>query len=126
MPNEAIHLQQARRNRDFVLHLVSTSNQIPSTVADVARQWAVTASFYAAVHAVEAHFATLGVHHRTHAGREWDMARDTTLPPAIRAQYAQMKAWSMLARYEGRQFTAQYVTTNVLPTLANILTHFGI
>ncbi|HEY3081005.1 MAG TPA: hypothetical protein VGM69_14020 [Chloroflexota bacterium] len=126
MPRRSDHVQQARLNRDLAHHLLMVTSGSQPAVADPALQWAVTASFYAAVHAVEAHFAQLGVHHQTHAQRERDMDRDATTPPAIRGDYRQLKAWSIHARYDCRQFTAQYVTTNLLPVLVNILTHFGI
>ena len=61
MPTTAEHLSKAQSNEQFAATLgLQTSAEI---------EWAVTATFYAAVHYIEAYLATRGVHSANHAQR---------------------------------------------------------
>jgi uncharacterized protein (UPF0332 family) len=63
--------------------------------------WAITILFYAALHQVEAYFATQGLHHGGHgglAGRDSSVANDGRLQPIAKC-YSRMKTHSINARY---------------------------
>lgn len=124
MASRSEHIEQARLNRALARYLATAPVSAEPTLTVTAVQWSTVTAFYSAVHAVEAHFAQLGTHHRTHAQRERAMDRDTGIPIAVTILYRELKAWSLSARYDGRRFTGQYVTTNVLPRLDTLLDHF--
>ncbi len=104
------HLQQARANRDFAHQLVAQDARLSSPVAV---QWAVTVAFYAALHSIEAHFATLEVHSQSHWDRTQNL-RDYPVPDQVHAAYMMLKEYSEQGRYRLRTFSAPFVTETVL------------
>ena len=126
MPSESDHRQQAIANRGLAEHLVVTFSQTPTQHQGASMQWAAIAAFYCAVHCMEAHFATQGVHNKTHKKRAEKM-RETRygIPPAVQADYLQLKSWSELARYDCFPFSEGYVSQAVLqqrlPTVTNFI-----
>jgi hypothetical protein len=120
VPAESNHRDQARLNRDFAAALFGNSPNDPA-----AMQWAVTAAFYCAVHCIEAHFATLGLHSSTHVQREAQMANPSRgVPPDVFAAYRQLKDWSIQARYRLRRFSSATVQQQVLGQQLPIVTSF--
>ncbi len=61
VPSKETHLEQYQHNRDFLEHGISDTNKF----AD----WAVTVTFYCAVHIVEAALANMQIHSKNHKDR---------------------------------------------------------
>ena len=61
LPNKETHLEQYQHNKDFLENGISDTNKF----AD----WAVTATFYCAVHIVEAALADMQIHSDNHYER---------------------------------------------------------
>lgn len=95
MPSREEHLDQARRNESFC----SETRSIPF------REWVLTGWFYAALHYVEAFFATRhspearSAHKMTHGKRQRRMSGESDLLP-IFPDYEELKTQSENARYE--------------------------
>lgn len=91
-----------------------------------ATQWAVTAAFYSAVHAIEAHPEGFGRHSTSHRSRKnsiWRLGVDQD----VIDPYEQLKQWSEGARYRGDEFSAQEVAQFVLgQELPNVLKLVGL
>jgi hypothetical protein len=87
----AEHVRKARRNEEF-----ARSTGAPSICA---LEWSVTANFYAALHYVQAYFATQNIPFRLHTNRAIAIARDAGLK-SIYQDYREMQDSSEAARYE--------------------------
>lgn len=90
MSNKQEHIDRAVKNEGFA-----------SLLTDPYWDWAVTATYYAGVHYIEAYFANLRppIHSGTHGTRDSDIRRDSVLNAAWRT-YKHMKEDSEDARYE--------------------------
>jgi hypothetical protein len=87
-------------------------------------QWAVTMTFYAAVHCIEGHLATYGEHTGQHADRDALMVVSRFgIPPDVFEAYKRLKGWSVNGRYEMRRFSADFVRDRALPNL-QVITQF--
>jgi hypothetical protein len=119
------HFEQARQNRAFAEHLLATYPNNP-----VFMQWAVTASFYAALHCMTGYLVQHGVQVFNHQARDAELARLTnngTIPFAVYDAYVKLKRRSTGARYELRQFSEQQVRTQILDGyLATIASFVGL
>lgn len=60
--------------------------------------WRLVMLHYAALHYIEAYFATKGIHSRHHPDRDDKIQRDSNTQPIYRA-YAKLKMFSHNARY---------------------------
>jgi hypothetical protein len=65
--------------------------------------WALIATFYAAMHYVESYLATKGQHVRSHTTRDGYVGRDANLKK-IYNQYQDLKCYGYNARYEMTSF----------------------
>jgi len=111
MPSEGVHRHQAEHNRQFLDWL----DLDVTTYLD----WAVTAMFYTAVHLVEWLLATKGLHSDTHDNRHQAMGRVSELKP-IYADYRELETQSRRSRYEGAQFSRDFVKSQLMPKLEKI------
>jgi hypothetical protein len=119
MPNAQDHLTQAEANRTYAL------NFDPQDATSI--QWAVTVAFYAALHYVEALFATEvpALHFTQHTKRTSALGRlGNTRPVFQRLQqpYSDLKDYSEQARYDCQVFTATQLQNVILPLLQQIET----
>ncbi len=106
MPRKAEHLGKAHHDEQFVSSLdLSTSPFI---------DWAVTALFYAALHYVEAYFATMNRHSADHRARDSAIRRDANLRK-IYNDYSELKNHSINARYYMTPFVEADVTRHLRP-----------
>jgi hypothetical protein len=113
LPRKRDHLDKAGGNERFAqaLDLGASPNV----------DWAITALFYAALHYVEAYFATTNWHSVDHRARDSAIQRDNKLK-VIFDDYSELKNYSINARY----FIAGFKPTDVKtlePHLQNIKTH---
>ena len=99
MPNKAEHVAQAQHNLSFFRSLDLTSTSF--------LDWAVTATFYQAVHWIEAYFAVHGVHSDTHRRRMQSIAKFSGDLLSVGTDLAMLKADSENARYWCYKFSAQ-------------------
>lgn len=113
MPNKDHHLQVAGENERFVAALNLGSGP--------ARGWAATASFYAALHYVEAFFSTQAKHSADHRTRDNNMVQHNETM-AIYDQFCELKNISTRARYYGRYPTKDELAHQVQPALADVKT----
>ena len=121
MPSRAQHLEQARGNREHARFLVGTH-----PTDRYALQWAVTAAFYAAVHGVEAHLASMGQHSTDHLDRERRMrAPANRVPPAVYRAYNRLKNRSQGARYHLWTFTADEVERTIIDRDLAVVARFA-
>ena len=90
MPTKAEHSGKAAQNDFFV-----------STLGNPFWDWAVTGKFYAALHYVEAFFATRtpAVHSRNHSVRDSNIQNDSTLR-SIYVDYRELESECYDARYD--------------------------
>ncbi len=72
-------------------------------------EWAITATFYAALHYLEAYLATQGIHSQTHVERDQRVNSLPELRP-LYGSYRRLKNQSLEARYGTRQFPRSDVT----------------
>jgi hypothetical protein len=110
------HLQQARDNRRLAEVLLTAHAEDSG-----ATTWAMTLAFYAAVHCIEARFARDGDHSRSHADRDSRMLETRYgIPEPVFDAYQRLQNWSENGRYKHQSFTADYVRSRGLPSLAVI------
>lgn len=107
MPSQDEHLIQARHNETLVSMLLRVSPRH----AD----WAVVASFYAAVHYVEAYFAARGIHSQSHAERSRNLKR---CMPSMVAPLHDLKEAADRARYRCIPQSAKGYRKQCAPKLA--------
>jgi hypothetical protein len=91
MPSARAHIAQAQRNEE-VQALLSRS------ITSESLQWQIVTLFYAALHRVEAGFATLNMHNASHQEREAAMGRVAQFRPVFHL-YRQLRDDSEAARY---------------------------
>lgn len=105
------HIEQGKHNEQLFDYLENTPYS----------DWRVTATFYAALHYVDAYFHSLNppIHCRIHPDRD---NRVATLPGTqpIYSEYRNLKDLSEAARYAGRKFTPAEIKTDVTPSLQKI------
>jgi hypothetical protein len=85
--------------------------------------WAVTATFYAAVQCVEAYFATIPLHSKNHEDRDSSIQRDAKIR-SIYGDYRLLKDESRDARYQPYITFAQADVQRVqtyLQTVKNVI-----
>lgn len=87
MPSRREHLEQERANAAVERAVLDAGSPA----------WACTVLFYRAVHLVEASFAQIGLHHRTHHQRSRAIAQRY---PALLGDYLELLEFSRAARYE--------------------------
>ena len=119
-PNE--HLAQVRANRAHAEWLL-TMNPIDQT----ARQWAATAAFYSALHALTAYLMAQGVTVNSHFKREHAIAHPANgVPPHIVRAYRRLEFRSRDARYNLRSFSLQAVRDLLDNELAAVAAFTGL
>ena len=111
MPSKNQHLQKARHDEEFVQFLDSTAVKFTD--------WAATGLFYAALHYVEAYFATRGTHSPDHRARDSSVYRDKRLRQ-IYNDYNELKNFSINARYYIIPIATDELRLNLAPRLAAI------
>lgn len=113
MPQKHEHVAKAKHDEEFVNSLdLSTTPYL---------DWAITALFYAALHYVEAYFASMKRHSPDHRTRDSAIQRDSRIR-ALYNDYSELKNFSINARYYVTTFSPRDVTVDLLPRLANIRT----
>ena len=111
MPLKHDHLSKAKHDEEFVASLdLATTPYL---------DWAITALFYAALHYVEAYFATMKRHSPDHRTRDSAVQRDSRIR-GIYSDYSELKNYSINARYYMTPFSESDVRKNLLVRLANI------
>jgi hypothetical protein len=114
LPSKQEHVAKAEGNARFASSL---------SLDDPARiDWALIATFYAAMHYVEAYLATQGLHVRSHTTRDGYVGRDAHLKK-IYSQYQDLKYYGYNARYEMNPFQSSDVTHYATPDLETIRGH---
>lgn len=92
MPSKVDHSAKAGHNESFV-----------SKLGEPYWDWAISGTFYAALHYVEAYLATKKIHSGSHPVRDSNINRDDTLR-AIYPDYRELKDESRAARYDVVKF----------------------
>src|SRR5215207_858068 len=96
VPTANDHLVQARANRDHAEWLLAMNAADPT-----ARQWAVTAAFYCALHGLTAYLIARGVNVTNHTARAralWDA--NSGVPRSVYRAYRRLDEACRGARYE--------------------------
>lgn len=106
----AEHVAKARGNEEFARTLGA-----PTICA---LEWSITANFYAALHYVQAYFATQNITFKLHTNRATAIARDAGLK-AIYQDYREMQDASEAARYEVNGIESDDLT-NAVACLARV------
>ncbi len=114
MPSERVHRHQAEHNKQFLEWLDLDVTEY--------LDWAVTVIFYTALHFVEWLLATKGLHSDTHDNRHQAMGRVSELRP-IYPDYRELETQSRRSRYEGAQFSRDFVKSTLVPKLEKIESH---
>lgn len=102
MPNKDEHIKKAQEDELFV---DSLDFQKPGHL-----DWAITALFYAALHYIEAYFATRKFHSADHRTRDSSIQRDVSIRHLYK-DYNELKNFSINARYYMVRFNATDVAT---------------
>src|SRR5688572_9959800 len=90
-----------------------------------ALQWAVTATFYCAVHCLSAHLQQRGIVVRRHVDRDAALANPNNgVPTNVYDAYCKLKRRSEGGRYLCWRFTPQDIRTTILDTLLADVTSF--
>ena len=111
MPQKHEHLTKAKHDEEFVSSLdLSTTPYL---------DWAITALFYAALHYVEAYFATMKRHSPDHRTRDSAVQRDSRIR-GIYDDFNELKNHSINARYYMIRFSESDIRENLLIRLTNI------
>jgi len=106
----AQHFEQARGHRAYAEHLLVTYPTDP-----FALQWAVTAAFYAALHALSGHLIQHAVQVTNHQARDAALADPRNgIPQAVYDSYRRLKGRSEGTRYLLWRFTQADVRATVL------------
>ncbi len=112
MPDQPAHLRQARHNHDLIAALD------PATTPFL--DWVVTGAFYAALHLVEAWFASRGFHFMSHAERDDWVSKVKELRQTVWPRYKELEFQSQRARYQCVPFDRNDVQQRLLVYLADI------
>jgi hypothetical protein len=114
------HFDQARRNRDVAEHLLAMYEDDPTYV-----QWAVTASFYCAVHCLQGYLVDRGRDPRSHVKRANDLADPSNqIPIAVQNAYEALKQYSEATRYRLATFPPDYVRRRIIGRYLKTVTDF--
>jgi hypothetical protein len=98
MPNNDLHLQQYKHNRELL--------EIEDLKADKSNypDWIITVLFYCAVHLVEKELSKDNKHNKRHTDRAVDIVQDTKLS-VVADQYNALYMQSRRARYDCKIFS---------------------
>jgi hypothetical protein len=97
------HLAKSRQNENFVASLDTSST--------VGVEWAITIKFYAALHFVQAYFASRGGHTpSTHGSRASAIERDIHISGAYE-DYRELEDLSRTARYDYSNLHIGHITS---------------
>jgi hypothetical protein len=122
LASEAVHRAEAIANRDIAEWILATR---PND--RVALRWAVTATFYSALHAMSAHLVARGIVATRHEDRDREMASPAAgVPSDVYDAYQYLKRRSIGACYNARLFSAGEVRYLIDSPLATILAFVGI
>jgi hypothetical protein len=122
MASVAVHRAEAIGNRDHADWLVTTRPNDP-----IALRWAVTATFYSALHAISAHLVSRQIHVHRHDDRAIAMNDPNAgIPMDVLDAYDFLYRRSIGARYLTRAFIAREVRYLIDNQLARILTFVGV
>ena len=113
MSSKKDHLAKAEHDERFVEFVGSASPFL---------DWAITATFYAALHYVEAYFASVGRHSPDHRARDSSIRRDPKIS-SIYDDYSELKNHSVNARYYMHRFRSEDLDVTLKPHLEAIKTH---
>lgn len=103
VPTSNDHLIQARANRDHAEWLLATR---PADAT--ARQWAVTATFYSALHGITSYLMRRGIRVSSHLARDRVLSNPGNgVPQSVYDAYRMLDDCSRDARYELYPFTLQ-------------------
>ena len=91
MPNRDQHLRQAGTNARLLADLQLRGIDYPD--------WVIVVAFYTALHAVDGHLDSRGVHPKKHSERNSEVARDVSLR-AVSPDYLRLYWESRRARYD--------------------------
>lgn len=111
MPKQAAHLKQAQQNRALITRLD------PATTPHL--DWVVTITFYAALHLIEAWFATKGLHFVSHENRDNWGGKVKELR-RVWQLYKELEFQSRQARYQCVRWNRSFVEKNIVPLLSQI------
>jgi hypothetical protein len=95
LPNRNEHVEKAHGNEEFAGSLVPAD---PTKIHPVDADWAIVAYFYAALHYVEAYFATQGADNFDHETRDDSIRNDAQIKQIFRP-YSKLKSYGHNARY---------------------------
>lgn len=109
MPSTRAHLKQATHNEK----LLNEIDLVDTGFID----WAVTISFYTALHFIEAHLGSRRIHSSFHPDRDKNV---TTHLPGIYDEYFDLKNDSIEARYKMHKFSKEDFVDNIKPNLETI------
>ena len=111
MPSIDQHVTKAEANYAFAQSINLESQ------AEIG--WALVVIFYAAVHYIEAYFATSERHLRSHPTRDSLVGKDVNLK-SIFHEYQELKYYGYNARYEMTEFTVQDFRTEAISNFVKI------
>ena len=112
------HANKAVHNEAFLNQFNLPNSDFPD--------WAVTVISYTALHYVDALLAkSFGFFPKNHGERSSYICRQSTLRNNIRNDYEDLKNDGIEARYTSRMFTAEEITTHILPSLNKIKGYVG-
>jgi hypothetical protein len=118
----AVHRAEALGNRDHADWLVSSRPNDP-----IALRWAVTATFYSALHAISAHLVARQIYVHRHDDRAFVMNDPAAgIPTDVQDAYDFLYRRSIGARYQTRVFTAREVRYLIDNQLAKVLRVAGL
>jgi hypothetical protein len=121
VPSVRNHLDQARANREHAEWLLASRSHDPTAL-----QWAVTATFYSALHGLTAHLMSRGVTVSDHTRRGQALANPANaVPPALHNDYRTLERRSRQARYLLRRFSVQQARDLLDQQLAAIASFTG-
>ena len=121
VPTADDHLTQARANRAHAEWLLATGLGDPATL-----QWAVTATYYSALHGLTAHLMRQGMSAKTHVARRTALqSPGSGVPRHIIAAYRYLEVRSRGARYELWMFTPRRVRDLLDQELAVVAAFVG-
>lgn len=121
VPSVGNHLNQARANREHAEWLLTSRPNDPTAL-----QWAVTATFYSALHGLTAYLMARGITVSDHTRRAHALANPANgVPPSLHDDYRNLERRSRQARYLLRRFSVQQVRDLLDRQLATIAAFVG-
>ncbi len=115
MPSEAAHFDQVRHNLAFLDTFYAPTTPYPD--------WAVTVTFYAALHAIEAVLAQRRLHSQSHTERRRYVRQ---MFPSLWRLYYRLDVFSRRARYDGFRPSPTLLRQLVEHDLPTILQTLGV